>query len=85
MTPDRVVIIGSSVGGIRAAQALRAGGFAGELIVAGAEKTLPYDKPPLSKQLLTGDYTEADIAPLRADGDFELRLGRPATSWMARS
>ena len=79
MTTDRVVIIGSSVGGIRAAQALRAGGFAGEVIVAGAEKTLPYDKPPLSKQLLTGDSTGADIALLRAGDDFELRLGGPAT------
>jgi NADPH-dependent 2,4-dienoyl-CoA reductase/sulfur reductase-like enzyme len=79
MTPSRVVIIGSSLGGIRAAQALRAGGFAGELIVAGAEKVPPYDRPPLSKQVLTGDETGAGIALLRAGDDFELRLGRPAT------
>lgn len=79
MTIDRVVVIGSSVAGIRAAQALRAGGFDGELVVAGAESAAPYDKPPLSKQLLTGESTDADIGLLRADSEFDLRLGVAAT------
>lgn len=80
MTPDRVVVVGSSVAGIRAAQALRAGGYAGELIVAGAERAAPYDKPPLSKELLTGQRGPGDIGLLPAGADFELRLGRPATA-----
>ena len=80
MTIDRVVVVGSSVAGIRAAQALRAGDFDGELVVVGAESAAPYDKPPLSKQLLTGESTEADIGLLRADGEFDLRLGMVATA-----
>lgn len=66
MTIDRVVVVGSSVAGIRAVQALRAGGFADDLVVVGAEPAAPYDKPPLSKQLLTGEITSADIGLLRA-------------------
>jgi 3-phenylpropionate/trans-cinnamate dioxygenase ferredoxin reductase component len=77
MTIDHVVVVGSSVGGIRAAQALRAGGFDGELVVVGAESAAPYDKPPLSKQLLT--EADADIGLLRADDEFDLRLGIAAT------
>jgi phthalate 3,4-dioxygenase ferredoxin reductase subunit len=80
MTIDRVVVVGSSVAGIRAAQALRAGGFDGELVVVGAESAAPYDKPPLSKQLLTGESTDADIGLLRADGEFDLRLGMAAAA-----
>jgi 3-phenylpropionate/trans-cinnamate dioxygenase ferredoxin reductase component len=80
MTIDRVVVVGSSVAGIRAAQALRAGGFDGELVVVGAESAAPYDKPPLSKQLLTGESTDADIGLLRADGEFDLRLGVAAAA-----
>jgi phthalate 3,4-dioxygenase ferredoxin reductase subunit len=80
MTTDRVVVVGSSVAGIRAAQALRAGDFDGELVVIGAESAAPYDKPPLSKQLLTGESTDADIALLRSDGEFDLRLGTAAAA-----
>ncbi|MGH3170325.1 MAG: FAD-dependent oxidoreductase, partial [Trebonia sp.] len=77
--PDRVVVVGASVAGIRAAQALRGGGFDGELLVAGAEASEPYDKPPLSKQLLTGAATADEIGLLKGgSGEFELRLGRPA-------
>jgi phthalate 3,4-dioxygenase ferredoxin reductase subunit len=79
MTIEHVVVVGSSVAGIRAAQALRAGGFDGELVVVGVESAAPYDKPPLSKQLLTGGSTDADIGLLRADDEFDLRLGMAAT------
>jgi len=79
MTVDRVVVVGSSVAGVRAAQALRADGFAGELVVIGAESAAPYDKPPLSKHLLTGESTDADIGLVRADDELDLRLGMAAT------
>ena len=65
MAVSRVVIAGASVAGIRAAQALRSGGFDGEVVVAGAEDVIPYDKPPLSKQLITGESTADDIGLLR--------------------
>ncbi|MFI6349162.1 NAD(P)/FAD-dependent oxidoreductase [Streptomyces sp. NPDC050560] len=77
----RVVVVGASVGGVRTAQALRSGGFTGELTVIGAEPVEPYDKPPLSKELLTGERSLAEVSLLRP-GDreaFDLRLGAPAT------
>lgn len=50
--PDRVAVIGAGLAGLRTAAALRARGFQGHLTVVGAEPTPPYDRPPLSKELL---------------------------------
>ncbi|MDP9497166.1 MAG: FAD-dependent oxidoreductase [Actinomycetota bacterium] len=80
----RVVVVGSSVGGLRTAQALRQEGWSGEVVLVGAETELPYDKPPLSKEFLTGragrdDLLLLDRAQAAADG-IELRLGCPATA-----
>jgi phthalate 3,4-dioxygenase ferredoxin reductase subunit len=66
------------VAGVRAAQALRSDGFDGDLTVIGAESDAPYDKPPLSKQLLTGESAPADIGLLRDGDELDLRLGRAA-------
>jgi NADPH-dependent 2,4-dienoyl-CoA reductase/sulfur reductase-like enzyme len=78
-TPDRVVVVGSSVGGVRTAQALRAAGFAGQLTVVGEEDCEPYDKPPLSKQALADDPSATDLGLLRPGGwdgeGIEPRLG----------
>lgn len=84
MTPEHVVIVGSSVAGIRTGQALRTGGFDGKITVLGAENEQPYDKPPLSKQFLSGDKREIDIGLLGAPGwegnNLEPRLGVAAKS-----
>ncbi|GCE24465.1 NAD(P)/FAD-dependent oxidoreductase [Dictyobacter kobayashii] len=48
------MIVGASLTGLRAAEALRRNGFAGQLTIVGDEKYLPYDRPPLSKQVLAG-------------------------------
>jgi NADPH-dependent 2,4-dienoyl-CoA reductase/sulfur reductase-like enzyme len=64
---DRVVVVGSSLAGIRTGQALRAAGFDGEIAVVGAEDVAPYDKPPLSKDFLDGRKEPADFA-LLGDG-----------------
>lgn len=81
--PRRVVVVGTSVGGVRTGQALRAAGFDGEIVLVGAEDVDPYDKPPLSKQVLTGDMTDADIALLGPGGwdgaGLTPLLGRPAS------
>lgn len=53
---ERVLIIGASAAGMFTAEALRRHGFTGEIIVAGDEP--PYDRPPLSKQVLKGDWTD---------------------------
>jgi NADPH-dependent 2,4-dienoyl-CoA reductase/sulfur reductase-like enzyme len=79
----RVCIVGASLGGLRAAEALRHHAFEGTITLIGAEDHLPYDRPPLSKQVLAGTW-EADRVPLRptdtyGDLDLDLRLGTVAT------
>ena len=80
--PHRVVIVGSSVGGVRAARALRAEGYQGSITLVGEEPELPYDRPPLSKQVLTGAWSTERAGLLTvqaaADAGIELRLGAPA-------
>jgi NADPH-dependent 2,4-dienoyl-CoA reductase/sulfur reductase-like enzyme len=61
-----VVVVGASAAGLTAAEALRREGFAGELTVIGDEVHSPYDRPPLSKQILRGAW-EPDRIVLRTD------------------
>ncbi len=79
----KVLIVGASLSGLRTAQALRAGGFEGGITLAGAEPHLPYDRPPLSKQVLLGTRTRADAdleeAGTLADLDLDLQTGVVAT------
>jgi NADPH-dependent 2,4-dienoyl-CoA reductase/sulfur reductase-like enzyme len=76
---DRVVIVGASLAGLRAAQAARAGGFEGELVMVGDEPHLPYTRPPLSKEVLAGEH-EPEQALLPSDTlDAQWRLGAAAT------
>ena len=71
---DRVVIVGAGQGGLQAAASLRQEGFAGPITLVGDEPGLPYQRPPLSKELLAGDG-EASL-PLRpAPKGAEVRLG----------
>lgn len=51
----RCVVVGGSLSGLRAAEALRRTGFDGELVVVGAEPHMPYNRPPLSKTALEDD------------------------------
>ena len=73
----RIVVVGAGVGGLRAAEALRAAGHDGELIVVGVEDRHPYQRPPLSKTLLAGGV-EPDGLTIRrrkSVADVEWRLG----------
>jgi len=56
MALERVVVVGASLAGLRAAETLRGDGYAGSLTVVGNEPHRPYDRPPLSKQILTGEW-----------------------------
>jgi 3-phenylpropionate/trans-cinnamate dioxygenase ferredoxin reductase component len=77
--PERIVIVGASLAGLRAAQAVRSAGHEGSLVVLGDEAHLPYTRPPLSKQLLAGEQEHADCAFPGADAvDCEWRLGAAA-------
>ena len=66
---ERVVIVGASLAGLNAAEALRDEGFDGEITLIGEEPEAPYDRPPLSKQLLTGEW-DVDRLPLRSADEF---------------
>ncbi|WP_283139358.1 NAD(P)/FAD-dependent oxidoreductase [Rhizohabitans arisaemae] len=52
---NRIVVVGASLAGLRAVQALRAEGFEGDVTLIGAEAHSPYNRPPLSKSVLNGD------------------------------
>ena len=76
----RIVIVGASLAGLRAAEALRERVSTGSLTIIGDEPHEPYDRPPLSKQVLKG-WVPADNTKLprlrRVDADWKLgRRGR---------
>ncbi|MBO0878075.1 MAG: FAD-dependent oxidoreductase, partial [Pseudonocardia sp.] len=82
---DRLVIVGASLAGLRAAQAARRAGFTGPLTLVGGEPHLPYDRPPLSKEYLDAtddgpeDPTYRTEEQLRDELGLDLRLGTWAT------
>ncbi len=76
---DRITVVGASLAGLRACESLRAANYGGTITVIGAESHQPYDRPPLSKALLKGDW-EPDRILLRkpeslAGLELDLRLG----------
>src|SRR5437588_10899613 len=78
---EQVVIVGAGLGGLRTVESLRAEGFSGGITLVGDEPHEPYDRPPLSKQLLAGAWSEDRLFLHRgelADLDIELYLGRSA-------
>jgi NADPH-dependent 2,4-dienoyl-CoA reductase/sulfur reductase-like enzyme len=77
----RIVIVGASLAGLSAAETLRAEGFAGHLTIIGDEPYLPYDRPPLSKEVLAGWFpAEHTQLPRRATlAGVDWRLGVAAT------
>ena len=75
----RIVIVGASLAGLRAAETLRDEGFEGELTLVGEERLFPYDRPPLSKQVLLGRARAFDTTlPRRRRVDATWRLGTRA-------
>ncbi|MEU7488551.1 FAD-dependent oxidoreductase [Streptomyces sp. NPDC042319] len=78
----RVLVVGASLAGLCTAEALRRNGYDGSLTLVGDEQAMPYDRPPLSKQLLSGDWAPERTA-LRSDEalaalEVEFRLGERA-------
>ncbi len=77
-----VVIVGAGLGGLRAAEALRANGFAGTVTVVGDEEHLPYNRPPLSKEALAGgvDITGLEFRRKASIDDVTWHLGSGAVA-----
>lgn len=80
--PHRVVVVGASIGGVTTAETLRQEGYDGEILLIGDEPHLPYTRPPLSKQILLGDW-EPEQAAIRTameldDLDITVRTGLTA-------
>jgi 3-phenylpropionate/trans-cinnamate dioxygenase ferredoxin reductase component len=77
------VIVGASLAGAKAAEALREEGFGGPVVLIGDEAERPYERPPLSKDYLLGKAERETIyvhpAAWYADHGVELRLGVPVT------
>ncbi len=90
LTPDdHVVIVGAGLAGWRLVESLRREGYEGDITVVGDEAHLPYDRPPLSKQVLSGKWPveKAHLATeeLVATLGTTFRLGVRATHLDAAS
>jgi 3-phenylpropionate/trans-cinnamate dioxygenase ferredoxin reductase subunit len=83
-TPQRIVVVGASMAGASTVEALRRAGYSGALTLMGAEPHLPYERPPLSKGVLTGAVTPESAflrdAGFYAEHEVHLRLGTRATA-----
>ncbi len=86
---DPVVVVGASLAGLSAIDALRAGGHDGDVVLLESAPSLPSDRPPLSKQVLAGSMEpEAARQPLAArldELDVEVRWGTRVDSFDAAS
>jgi 3-phenylpropionate/trans-cinnamate dioxygenase ferredoxin reductase subunit len=84
MTKPRVVIVGAGHAGGRVAETLMGEGFQGHVTLVGAEAHPPYERPPLSKQLLIGcatpDSTYLRPASWWGEAGVSLVLGRHVRS-----
>ena len=80
----RIVVIGGGQAAAQAIQSLRMGGYTGELTLVGEEPALPYQRPPLSKAYMKGEFAEERLyfkpAAWYADNNVELVLSTRATA-----
>ncbi|MFF4305038.1 NAD(P)/FAD-dependent oxidoreductase [Streptomyces sp. NPDC001601] len=78
----RIVVAGASMAGLRAAEQLRAAGWTGAITLVGDEPHMPYNRPPLSKEVLAGKASFESLAfrPRAGVADVEWRLGRKAVA-----
>jgi 3-phenylpropionate/trans-cinnamate dioxygenase ferredoxin reductase subunit len=80
----RFIIVGASLAGAKAAEALRGEGFEGRITLIGEESELPYERPPLSKEYLMGKAERQTVfvhdSDWYRDHEVELRLGTRISS-----
>ncbi|MBS9534921.1 FAD-dependent oxidoreductase [Mycobacterium sp. M1] len=72
-----VLIVGGGLGAVRTAEELRREGYPGPITIVGAETRLPYDRPPLTKEVLRGERDDTTLEPREFydEHDITLRLG----------
>jgi NADPH-dependent 2,4-dienoyl-CoA reductase/sulfur reductase-like enzyme len=78
-----IAVVGASLAGLSAGRALRKQGFDGRILLIGDEVHPPYDRPPLSKEFLSGARTREDLDLVQEDDaalDFEWILGQRAVA-----
>ena len=83
-----IVVVGAGLAGLRSAEALRAAGYRGELVVVGDEPHWPYSRPPLSKTALAEglgtlaapDLSRVELRRRRSVADVQWLLGRPVVA-----
>jgi 3-phenylpropionate/trans-cinnamate dioxygenase ferredoxin reductase component len=80
---QRIVVVGAGLAGLQTVAALRTQGYAGALVLVGAEPQPPYDRPPLTKAVLHGETDDSTLDADWAGWDVELHLGRTATDLRA--
>ncbi len=88
MSLETIAVVGSSLAGLRAIEALRREGYGGRIVAIGEEPVMPYDRPPLSKQFLKGEWDAEKIALRHDVGDdegIEWWLGRKAEALDAKA
>ncbi len=80
--PESVTVVGASAAGLGVVETLRREGYEGDLTLVGGEPHLPYDRPPLSKQLLSGAWDVGRLTLRQPEAlqelDVDMRLGVPA-------
>ncbi|HXA63296.1 MAG TPA: FAD-dependent oxidoreductase [Streptosporangiaceae bacterium] len=79
-----IAVVGASVAGMHTVEQLRANGYDGKITLIGSEAHLPYDRPPLSKQVLVGTTPPEDVFLSTAGElhglDVDVRLGVAASA-----
>ena len=78
--PERIVVVGAGLAGLRTVEELRSGGYRGDLTLVGAENRPPYDRPPLSKQVLAGAVDDTTLRTGYESLAATIRLGETAVS-----
>jgi 3-phenylpropionate/trans-cinnamate dioxygenase ferredoxin reductase subunit len=81
VTPPSVTVVGAGLAGLRTVERLRQRGYPHRIVLLGAEQHPPYDRPPLSKQVLRGEAAEPWLraADDYAGLDVDVRLAHPVT------
>ncbi len=77
--PERIVVAGGGLAGLRTIEELRSRGYQGAVTLVGAEPWLPYDRPPLSKKFMIGELDDTSLRPDLSALGVQARLGEAAT------